>query len=274
MVSVDAFCTKADTVGCIRPPAPNRISRNNIDADNAKIILPNLYCQPVRCAALLSADDFSRSDSSIIRPPDKVLGSFSPALLCEKDGRRLYDCGENISGWATVRCCGRPGEAVTVRYAEKLAPDGKSLDYAAGGEGQIQEDRFLCGESPWKFSRYASAATLDTGIFGTPVLLERLFREGGAETAFRLLSGTSPASFGRMMQAGATTLWEYWDGQHSHNHPMFGSVVKLLFTEILGIRQAKDSYGFQNYTVEPAHILALRWMEGSVRTEAGTISVR
>ena len=55
---------------------------------------------------------------------------------------------------------------------------------------------------------------------------------------------------------------------------MFGSVVKLLFTEILGIRQAEDGHGFQNYTVEPAHIPALRWAEGSVRTAAGTISVR
>ena len=82
-------------------------------------------------------------------PPDRVLGSLSPVLLWEDEGRKLYDCGENIAGWVTVRCSGRPGEAVTVKYAEELTPDGHSLDFAsAGGDSQIQEDRYLCGAAP------------------------------------------------------------------------------------------------------------------------------
>lgn len=77
-----------------------------------------------------------------------------------------------------------------------------------------------------------------------------------------------------MKQAGATTLWEVWDGSSSHNHPMFGSVVKLLFTEILGIRQKKGSCGFRDITLAPAQIPALQWAEGQIRTPAGTVHVR
>ena len=106
------------------------------------------------------------------------------------------------------------------------------------------------------------------------MLLERLFADGQADLAFRLLTGSGPASFARMMQAGATTLWEDWDGHTSHDHPMFGSPVKLLFTEILGIKQREDSSGFADCFLEPADIAALQWAEGSIRTAAGTISVR
>nr|WP_300657684.1 alpha-L-rhamnosidase N-terminal domain-containing protein [uncultured Acetatifactor sp.] len=123
-------------------------------------------------------------------------------------------------------------------------------------------------------AKYRAATTLDTGIFGTPILLEQLFREGEADLAYRLLTSQGPASFARMKQAGATTLWEAWDGSSSHNHPMFGSVVKLLFTEILGIRQKEGSCGFRDITLAPAQIPALQWAEGQIRTPAGTVHVR
>lgn len=121
--------------------------------------------------------------------------------------------------------------------------------------------------------RYQNLGRLDTGIFGTPVLLERLFLEGEAGLAFQLLTNRGEVSFARMMENGATTLWETWEGTQSHNHPMFGSVVKLLFTEILGIRQMEGGCGYAEYSVEPADIGALSWAEGSVRTKEGTIHV-
>ena len=82
------------------------------------------------------------------------------------------------------------------------------------------------------------------------------------------------ASFARMMDAGATTIWETWDGRASHNHPMFGAAVRLLFTEILGIRQKPGTAGYADCTVEPADIPALSWAGGSIRTPRGEIRVR
>lgn len=122
-------------------------------------------------------------------------------------------------------------------------------------------------------NKYRTDRCLDTGIFGTPVLLETLFREGAADLAVDLLVRRTDASFARMMECGATTLWETWDGLASHNHPMFGGVVKLLFTEILGIRQTKAA-GFEAYEILPADIPSITWAEGYITTASGRIEVR
>ena len=84
---------------------------------------------------------------------------------------------------------------------------------------------------------YEALGRFDTGIFGTSMLLEQLFSIGAGDLAVRLLTNDSEAaSFAHMKRNGATTLWERWDGRESHNHPMFGACVRLLFTQILGIR--------------------------------------
>lgn len=121
--------------------------------------------------------------------------------------------------------------------------------------------------------RYERLGKMDTGIFGTPVLLERLFEEGEAELAFRLMTSKSDVSYYHMMAAGATTLWERWDGKESHDHPMFGSVVKLLFTEILGIRQSEESVGYRSYEIRPADIPQITWAKGKIETVNGVIEV-
>lgn len=85
--------------------------------------------------------------------------------------------------------------------------------------------------------KYEALGRFDTGIFGTSMLLEQLFSIGAGDLAVRLLTNDSEAaSFAHMKRNGAMTLWERWDGRESHNHPMFGACVRLLFTEILGIR--------------------------------------
>lgn len=85
--------------------------------------------------------------------------------------------------------------------------------------------------------KYEALGRFDTGIFGTSMLLEQLFSIGAGDLAVRLLTNDSEAaSFAQMKRNGATTLWERWDGRESHNHPMFGACVRLLFTQILGIR--------------------------------------
>lgn len=81
-------------------------------------------------------------------------------------------------------------------------------------------------------------------------------------------------SFATMMDAGATTLWETWSGDASHDHPMFGAAVKLLFTEILGIRQPDTGVGYQEYTISPADIPQLDWAEGYLTTCCGVIRVK
>ena len=76
--------------------------------------------------------------------------------------------------------------------------------------------------------KYEKLGEFDTGIFGTDILLRTLCESGHKDLAFKLLTNEKENSFYNMKKQGATTLWENWDGAHSHSHPMFGAVVKYL----------------------------------------------
>ena len=158
--------------------------------------------------------------------------------------------------------------------------------------------------------KYEALGRFDTGIFGTSMLLEQLFSIGAGDLAVRLLTNDSEAaSFAHMKRNGAMTLWERWDGRESHNHPMFGACVRLLFTEILGIRMTPSAQppvvnpAQPDVTAPPAQALKplngelqppavpasaqhfsyeirlssqrqLTWAKGSIQTPDGILSVR
>ena len=121
--------------------------------------------------------------------------------------------------------------------------------------------------------KYQATKTFDTGIFGTDLLIDILFQHGQAELAYQLLTSRTETSFAKMMEHGATTLWEFWDGSDSHNHPMLGGSVRAFFTYLLGIKQKPGSAGFRDIVIEPADIPGLSWAKGHITTPAGKISV-
>ncbi len=84
--------------------------------------------------------------------------------------------------------------------------------------------------------RYDQEAGFDTGFLATGSLIRQLFKYGYADTALHLLTSRAPMhSFGWQMDKGATTLWEYWDGKKSQDHPMFGGCVSSLYHDLAGI---------------------------------------
>ena len=122
-------------------------------------------------------------------------------------------------------------------------------------------------------AKYDALGHFDTGFIGSDVLLDILFRLEAADTAYKLLSGEEKGSFLYMKRHGATTIWERWDGEESHDHPMFGGCVRHLYEGFLGIRQAYGTGGYSHVTVEPQMPENLGFISGSLRTPAGEISV-
>jgi alpha-L-rhamnosidase len=121
--------------------------------------------------------------------------------------------------------------------------------------------------------RYSGSKILDTGIFGTDLLIDVLFRKGCGTLAYELLTSDTDTSFARMKREGATALWEDWYGNASHNHPMFGGVVRSFFTYLLGIQQKEGSCGYQELVIQPAEVSGLDWVKGSVRLGDSIVSV-
>ncbi len=114
---------------------------------------------------------------------------------------------------------------------------------------------------------------LDTGIFGTDLVVKTLCENGFVSEAFSFLAREEYPSFGFMMNSGATTLWEEWNEPRSMSHPMFGSAVKYLFFCLLGIKQEKGSTAFEKITVSPFANELTGDVAGSIVTKSGKIEV-
>ena len=120
---------------------------------------------------------------------------------------------------------------------------------------------------------YAALGRFDTGFLATDPLVEILFKNGYEDTAHKLLSSEETGSFLEMKRFGATTLFEVWGCRGSGSHPMFGACARSLFEGILGIRQEKDSYGYEKISLSPSLPSDMSYARGSILTPKGRISV-
>ncbi len=125
----------------------------------------------------------------------------------------------------------------------------------------------------WMIKKYDELGMYDTGIIATEALTGYLFEIGAAQTAFNLMTSDKDVSFAYMAKNGATTIWENWDGRDSRNHPMFGAVTKHIFISLLGIRQPKDSVGFEKAIISPCFVDGMNRAKGHITTQNGVISV-
>lgn len=114
---------------------------------------------------------------------------------------------------------------------------------------------------------------LDTGIFGTDLVPKILFKNGYFDEAIEFLSREEYPSFGFMFKNGATTLWEEWKDPRSMSHPMFGSPVKYLIGDVLGIKCADDTVGYKKVVIEPKTNAVTGNVSGYITTQYGKISV-
>ena len=121
-------------------------------------------------------------------------------------------------------------------------------------------------------AKYEALGEFDTGIFGTPILLDVLYRNGKGELATKLLANKNTVSFETMRRAGATTLWENWNAESSHSHPMFGAGTAYLFGEILGIKQTEKSVCYDEIVINPVFD-GLDFAKGCITTTHGKIAV-
>lgn len=122
-------------------------------------------------------------------------------------------------------------------------------------------------------SKYDAMGHFDTGFLCTDMLAEVLIDYGYADVLFKLFESEQVGSFLYMKRHGATTIWEDWKGAQSWCHPMFGGSVRQLFTGFLGIRQPKESAGYEKLEIAPRIPTNLPFANGSIETPKGTVAV-
>ena len=111
----------------------------------------------------------------------------------------------------------------------------------------------------------------DTGMMGTPYMLEVLTKYGRPDLAYSLMNRRDFPSFGYNIERGATTLWESWTGNDSHSHPMFGSVCAWFFQGLGGINPDPVRPGFKHTIIKPAIVNELDYVKTTYPSVYGDI---
>lgn len=208
--------------------------------------------------------------------PIAICEPFVNTALYVKQMLMTKEAAEAIGEKETAQMLGRRIEekrqAILNAY---YSPQTGSFIGDVQGANSFATDIGLGGERTYENTRkkYSAADSFDTGIFGTDILTRVLFERGDANTAFRLLTSKGKGSFYNMKKQGATTIWENWDGERSHSHPMFGAATRYLFSFILGITQEKTSAGYEHILIAPQIPDGLNYASGHITTVRGKISV-
>ncbi|WP_243450862.1 family 78 glycoside hydrolase catalytic domain [Sphingosinicella sp. CPCC 101087] len=193
----------------------------------------------------------------------RVLGKFAAAQryenLAEKTRWAWWTEYGNADG--SIR---RPTQANYVRaLAFGLAPDALREKVASHLVNTIR----------------AADTHVGTGTFGTALLLPVLADAGHAGLAYELLLQDTAPSWLTMLDRGATTIWEMWDGvdengaaHFSLNHFSFGAVIAFMHTHVAGIRLDNTVPAYRRFRVQPVPGGDLTWAKGSLLSPYGLIS--
>jgi alpha-L-rhamnosidase len=120
---------------------------------------------------------------------------------------------------------------------------------------------------------------LGTGFLGTPYLLSALTDTGHADVAYRLLLNTEYPSWGYLVEHGATTMWERWNGDqmrgdpsmNSYNHYAYGAVADWIYRYAAGIDTVASDPGFHVIRLHPNFDKRLGSLDFSYDSSYGTI---
>jgi alpha-L-rhamnosidase len=116
------------------------------------------------------------------------------------------------------------------------------------------------------------------GLIGAQWLMRTLSDNGRADLAYRIATQTSYPGWGYMIEKGATTIWELWNGDtadpamNSGNHVMqIGDLGVWLYEYLAGIRADPQHPGFRHAIVRPYPVEGLTFVKASHKSLYGTL---
>ena len=124
---------------------------------------------------------------------------------------------------------------------------------------------------------------LSTGVIGTSWLLRTLSQNGYADVAWLIATQRAYPSWGYMVEQGATTIWELWNGDkadpsmNSANHVMLlGDLLPWCFEYLGGIESAGAQTFCLSLPITPAGGLdgGASWVNASWVSPYGTVESR
>jgi alpha-L-rhamnosidase len=119
---------------------------------------------------------------------------------------------------------------------------------------------------------------VSTGVLGIQQLMRGLTRHGNVDLAYKIATNTTYPSWGYMIEKGATTIWELWNGDtadpamNSGNHVMLlGDLIIWYYEELAGIKNYPGSVAYKKLLMEPKFPQGLSHVKASYKSVYGEI---
>jgi alpha-L-rhamnosidase len=119
---------------------------------------------------------------------------------------------------------------------------------------------------------------VSVGVLGIQHLMRGLTEHGNLELAYRIVTNETYPSWGYMINNGATTIWELWNGDtanpamNSRNHVMLlGDLLIWFYENLAGIKNDPSAVGFKKIRMEPVFPEKLNHVDASHESPYGTI---
>jgi alpha-L-rhamnosidase len=122
---------------------------------------------------------------------------------------------------------------------------------------------------------------IGTGLIGGQWLNRVLSDFGRADISYRFTVNTDYPSWGYMVEKGATTIWELWNGDtanpamNSGNHVMLiGDLVIWYYEYLAGIKADPERPGFEHIIMKPLPLGDLQFVDAEYHSVRGLIKSR
>lgn len=237
---------------CVPPENPKLIHSQDPNRRTDKTLLASAYFYydlmlMANYAKLLGKGDDSER---FLQLANSIKNAFNARFYKKENG--YYDNGTQTS-------CVLP-------LAFGLAPE---------GEANRIFERLL-----WKIEN-ESKGHIGTGLIGCQFINRVLTERGRPDIVYQMVSQKDYPGLGYMVEKGATTIWELWNGDtadpamNSHNHVMLiGDLVIWLYEYLAGIKPDPQKPAFKHIIMKPHPVEGLANVSASYQSMYGKISSR
>ena len=111
------------------------------------------------------------------------------------------------------------------------------------------------------------------GLVGVPVFTEWCIRERQTDLMATLLRQPDYPGYLYMINNGATTTWESWDGERSRVHNCYNGVGIWFYQALAGLRPDPEHPGYEHFFVDPQPCEGVDWVRVTKPTRYGTIRI-
>lgn len=114
---------------------------------------------------------------------------------------------------------------------------------------------------------------LATGLVGIPVITEWAVKNNQAEFIYGMLKKRDYPGYLYMIDNGATTTWEHWNGERSHIHNCYNAIGSWFYQALGGIQLEEEHPAYEECTICPQFVEGISWVRAKKDTPYGELAV-